>query len=127
MGATRGGPIMPHAGHTSTPNSNPPAAARRRKGASAQTSKGNGATEYDFARLEGAVTGLVEAHQRQLARSTNLQNDLDASNRQRRELEGQILEANQKRQDVMKRIDELIAQIDQLDAQLAQSELGPEA
>ena len=33
-----------------------------------------------------------------------------------RTLEGEILEANQRRQDVGKRIDELIAQIDQLDA-----------
>ena len=33
-------------------------------------------------------------------------------------LEGQLLEANQRRQDVAKRIDELIAQMDSLDAQL---------
>ena len=33
-------------------------------------------------------------------------------------LEGQLLEANQRRQDVAKRIDELIAQMDSLEAQL---------
>jgi hypothetical protein len=39
-----------------------------------------------------------------------------------RSLEGQLLEANQKRQDVSKRIDEMIAQLDHLDAQLASAE-----
>ena len=33
-------------------------------------------------------------------------------------LDGQLLDANQRRQDVVKRIDELIAQIDQLESQL---------
>jgi len=33
-----------------------------------------------------------------------------------------LLEANQKRQDVAKRIDELVAQLDHLDAQLAEPE-----
>jgi hypothetical protein len=33
-----------------------------------------------------------------------------------------MLEANQKRQDVAKRIDELVAQLDHLDAQLARPE-----
>lgn len=35
-----------------------------------------------------------------------------------RSLEEQLLEANQKRQDVAKRIDELISQLDHLDTQL---------
>lgn len=39
-------------------------------------------------------------------------------------LEGQLLEANQRRQDVAKRIDELIAQMDSLDAQLQTMEAG---
>jgi hypothetical protein len=37
-------------------------------------------------------------------------------------LEAQLLEANQRRQDTAKRVDELIAQLDQLDAQLEGSE-----
>jgi len=36
-----------------------------------------------------------------------------------RRFEAQIIEANQSRQDTGKRIDELISQLDQLDAQLA--------
>ena len=37
-------------------------------------------------------------------------------------LEEQLFDANQRRQDVIKRVDELVAQIDQLDAQLASLE-----
>jgi peptidoglycan hydrolase CwlO-like protein len=39
-----------------------------------------------------------------------------------RGLEAQLLEANQRRQDAGKRIDELISQLDQLDAQIANAE-----
>lgn len=35
-----------------------------------------------------------------------------------RALEGQLLEANQRRQDVGKRVDELISQLDHLDGEL---------
>jgi peptidoglycan hydrolase CwlO-like protein len=37
-------------------------------------------------------------------------------------LESELRHANQRRQDIAKRVDELIAQIDQLDAQLGQAE-----
>ena len=37
-------------------------------------------------------------------------------------LEEKLLEANQKRQDVAKRIDELVTQLDHLDAQLARAQ-----
>ena len=42
-----------------------------------------------------------------------------------RVLEEELLTANQRRQDVVKRIDELIAQIDQVDVQLQSLEEGP--
>ena len=48
-----------------------------------------------------------------------LRRRLEEKNRRIRTLEEQILEANQKRQDVAKRIDELISQLDHLDAQFA--------
>jgi len=41
-----------------------------------------------------------------------------------RVLEEELLTANQRRQDVVKRIDELIAQIDQVDVQLQSLEEG---
>lgn len=37
-------------------------------------------------------------------------------------LESELRHANQRRQDIAKRVDELISQIDQLDAQLGQAE-----
>ena len=44
-----------------------------------------------------------------------------------RALEGEVREANQRRQDVAKRIDELITQMDSLDIQLAAAEPETEA
>jgi chromosome segregation ATPase len=49
----------------------------------------------------------------------SLRRRLEEKNRRIRSLEGQLLDANQKRQDVAKRVDELISQLDHLDAQLA--------
>ena len=51
-----------------------------------------------------------------------LRGDLGERNQRIRALEAQLLEANQRRQDTCKRVDELIAQLDQLDAQLEDSE-----
>jgi len=48
--------------------------------------------------------------------SATLRRELEHRSQRIRALDGKLLEANQKRQDVVKRIDELIAQIDQLDA-----------
>ncbi len=78
--------------------------------------------EYDFDRLERAVTDLANAHRQITEQNALLRSELGERNRVIRELEGRVLESNQKRQDVTKRIDELIAQLDQLDAQLAQSD-----
>ena len=47
---------------------------------------------------------------------------LEQKGRELRSLEGQLLEANQKRQDVAKRVDELISQLDHLDGQLGSAE-----
>jgi chromosome segregation ATPase len=77
---------------------------------------------YDFDRLERAVEALVDENARlrheRAARRGELEGMLDRI----RVLEGQLREANQRRQDVAKRIDELIAQMDSLDAQLAAAE-----
>ncbi len=77
---------------------------------------------YDFERLERVVEDLARAHQRQLHENVGLRRKLDQKGRELRALEGQLLEANQKRQDVAKRVDELISQLDHLDGQLAASE-----
>jgi len=47
-----------------------------------------------------------------------MRRELIAREQRIRSLETQLLEANQRRQDTGKRIDELIAELDQLDTQL---------
>jgi CII-binding regulator of phage lambda lysogenization HflD len=73
---------------------------------------------YDLQRLERAVSGLIALTQKLRKEKAALQREVQQQAARVATLEGQLLEANQKRQDVGKRIDELIAQIDQLDAQL---------
>jgi septal ring factor EnvC (AmiA/AmiB activator) len=70
----------------------------------------------DLERLERVVSELAAAYRHQRAENAGLRRELELRGQRIRALDGKILEANQKRQDVVKRIDELIAQIDQLDA-----------
>jgi len=77
---------------------------------------------YDFERLERVVEDLARAYQRQVDENAGLRRKLEQKSRELRALEGQMLEANQKRQDVAKRVDELIAQLGHLDGQLAGAE-----
>jgi predicted RNase H-like nuclease (RuvC/YqgF family) len=77
---------------------------------------------YDFERLERAVEALAKAHRRLRDENSTLRRKVEEKGRRIRALEGRLLEANQRRQDVAKRIDELIAQVNHLDAQLAQPE-----
>lgn len=62
------------------------------------------------------VSELAAAYRHQRAENAGLRRELEHRGQRIRALDGKVLEANQKRQDVVKRIDELIAQIDQLDA-----------
>jgi len=77
---------------------------------------------YDWDRLERAVSALAAQHEVLRKEARALRDDLGERNRRIRVLEAQLLEANQRRQDTCKRVDELIAQLDQLDAQLATTE-----
>ena len=75
--------------------------------------------EFDFDRLERAVVALVERQRRLLEQNASLLRSLEERDRRLADLDDQLEHARQLREDVGKRIDELIAQIDQLDAQLA--------
>jgi hypothetical protein len=77
---------------------------------------------YDWDRLERAVGALAAQHEALRNEVRALRGDLGERNQRIRVLEAQLLEANQRRQDSCKRVDELIAQLDQLDAQLASAE-----
>jgi chromosome segregation ATPase len=72
--------------------------------------------DYDFERLERGVADLLDRYERLRSENANLRRKASEKDQRIRHLEGQLIEANQRRQDVGKRIDELIAQIDQLDA-----------
>ena len=73
---------------------------------------------FDFERLERAVAALADAHRRAREESAGLRRKLEERTRRVRALEERLIEANQQRQDVAKRVDELIAQLEHLDAQL---------
>ncbi len=64
------------------------------------------------------MASLVKGHRLLRRENSALRVEIAAKNRHAHVLEGKLLEANQRRQDIAKRIDELIAQIDQLGAQL---------
>jgi predicted nucleic acid-binding Zn-ribbon protein len=55
------------------------------------------------------------------AENQRLRRELDESLRKVDALDGQVLELNQRRQDVGKRMDELISQLDHLDAHFSAS------
>ena len=77
---------------------------------------------YGFDRLEAAVIALAErcdGLQEENAALHSKLTDLDARLKAR---EAELIDANQVRQEVGKRIDELIAQIDLLDGQLEDEE-----
>ena len=69
------------------------------------------------------MSDLAAAHRRQVDETAALRRKLEEQSRHLRALEGQLLDANQRRQDVAKRIDELISQIDHLEGQLARAQV----
>jgi len=68
------------------------------------------------------LAALVADHEHLRSDMAALRGELHEKNQRIRHLDAQVLEANQRRQDVGKHIDELIAQIDQLDAQFESKE-----
>ena len=78
---------------------------------------------YDFARLEAAVSALAAVCRDQRAANTQLRSELEEQRQRVRTLEAELLAANQKRQDVAKRVDELIAQLDHLDGEFDTAEV----
>jgi len=72
----------------------------------------------DFDRLEAAVVALADQHKRALKDNEALRRAVDERDRRIRALEAETLELNQRRRDVAKRIDDLLAQMDQLDVEL---------
>ncbi|HME73341.1 MAG TPA: hypothetical protein VKM54_26285 [Myxococcota bacterium] len=73
---------------------------------------------HEFDRLEAAVVALADQHKRALNDNASLRRAVEERDRRIRALEAETLELNQRRRDVAKRIDDLLAQMDQLDVEL---------
>jgi translation initiation factor 2B subunit (eIF-2B alpha/beta/delta family) len=82
---------------------------------------GKTSTDADFDRLEIAISKLTESHGKLREENVVLRNEIEEGARRMRALDSDLLDANQRRQDAYKRIDELISHLDQLDAQLAET------
>ena len=96
------------------------------QGASALDAVNASESVYDLDRLEDAITSLVHQNSQLRQERAAIRDELDEKAKRVLTLEGQLLQANQRRQDVAKRIDELVAQMDSLDAQLEAAESGAE-
>lgn len=73
--------------------------------------------QIDIDRLEAAIRKLVERHREILIDNTSLREQIVLRDEKVLVLESEIRDLNQRRQDVAKRIDDLIAQIEQLENQ----------
>jgi chromosome segregation ATPase len=72
--------------------------------------------EFDFARLERAVTALAERQVRLETENSELRHGLQEKTLRAADLEERLLDANQRRRDAAKRIDGLISQVAQIEA-----------
>jgi len=87
-------------------------------GQRAESTDSNDFQDYSFARLERAIGTLMEQYLQLQAENDKLCQELQDRERRVHALDEALLEANQRRQDVLKRVDDLVAQLDQLDAGL---------
>ena len=76
---------------------------------------------YTFERLEAAVAELIDSQHQLKAENASLREQLLERDRRLQGVDERLLQANQRRQDALKRIDDLIASLDQIDAQFAAS------
>ena len=75
----------------------------------------------DFKRLEEAVTALVDRYHRAQHQIAALRRDLAERDQRIQSQTREIRELNQCHQDVAKRLDDLIGELDRLDAQLEET------
>jgi predicted RNase H-like nuclease (RuvC/YqgF family) len=77
------------------------------------------ANSYDFARLERAIRVLARRKQELERENESLRSELQGHGNRIRMLDERLLEVNQRRQDAIKLVDDLIAQMEQLEASFA--------
>lgn len=74
--------------------------------------------QYDFERLDRAVRALVAQARDLRGENAALRDELAGHEQQVRELDEKLLAAHQLRQDAIKRIDDLVDQLDHVDSRL---------
>ena len=118
-----GGPAIPHVDPASAAGTGGDfVSVGSGRSAESATHASDRASEWSWDRLERAVTLLAEEQQRLREELRAARRELSDREQRIRRYEAQLLEANQRRQDTGKRIDELISQLDQLDATLSSME-----
>jgi chromosome segregation ATPase len=75
--------------------------------------------EQNFERLDRLVRSLMDKYRALQGENASLREELDGRDSRIRSLDDQIREMNQSRHDAAKRIDDLIAQVDHLDARFS--------
>ena len=75
------------------------------------------AISCEFDRLEAAIRKLVERHRELLIDNASLREQIVLRDEKVLALEAELRDLNQRRQDVTKRVDDLIAQIEQIENQ----------
>ena len=78
--------------------------------------------QYDYPRLERAVESLLEAHAKLQAENASLRADAQAREQRTADLEAALREQQERRADAIRRIDALVAQLDELDGRLERAE-----
>lgn len=84
--------------------------------------KHRGDESFDYARLEQAIESLLEDHAKLRTQNRSLRATVGERETQVAKLEGHLLEAKQKRQDAIKRIDDLVSRLEQIDAALERAD-----
>ena len=72
---------------------------------------------YTLERLEAVVAELVDSRRQLQAENANLRQQVHEQGQCLQGVENRLLDANQRRQDALKRIDDLIARLEQIDLQ----------
>ena len=76
-------------------------------------------TGHEFKQLEEAVAALVDRHRRAQHEISTLRRELAEREQRLRTQDDELRRLNQRRQDATRRLDQLVAELDRLDAQIA--------
>lgn len=84
--------------------------------------KRRGDDGFDYGRLDRAIESLLEDHARLRTQNRSLRAVVGERESKITDLEAQLLASDQKREDAIKRIDELVLRLEQIDAALERAD-----